>query len=498
MKKTRLVALEWDETEVRIVLATQKGRQLRIRAAERVELPEAAEEVLPETIRAVLQKHRINKGECLLAVGRSAVELKHLTLPPVPDAELPELVRFQALREFAAIGDDWAIDYLPLDKDETEPRHVLAAALNPQYVASLQATCEQVGLEVGSIVVRPCGMASLVARQFQLADDEVSLLVDPLEKQLDLAVLQGQSIVILRCARADCTSLEEAALNGAVLEVRRTVVAAANRLQGRRLSAIYLCGKGPAQQALAQSLQAEFDLPVHLFDPFDKLSIVSEAAIGPDEDRSRYAPLVGMLLDAVDAERQPIDFLNPRQKPPAPDYRRPIAIAAASVLALVMLGGGWIWQQLSFMDQEIEMLSQESRSLDDLVKKAQELEKKTGEIDKWAATDIDWLGELHRLSLALPPAQETLITQLRASTREGGGEIQLEGLVKDAGTITQLETKLRDPQHMIEHKAGQQSSRDERYRWTFKSAVVISTEPEVPAKPQTAQPPLTQAAAGGR
>ena len=47
-----------------------------------------------------------------------------------------------------------------------------AAALNPKYVADLQAACRGLGLDVRSIVVRPCGMASLVGRQFPLADDE--------------------------------------------------------------------------------------------------------------------------------------------------------------------------------------------------------------------------------------------------------------------------------------------------------------------------------------
>jgi Tfp pilus assembly PilM family ATPase/Tfp pilus assembly protein PilN len=485
MAKSRLIALEWDETEARIVLAAQRGRQLRVEAAERVEIPAEGEvgEVIQQRVRAVLDQHRVGKGECLLAVGRSAVEMKHLSLPPAPDEELPEMVRFQAQREFAAMGDDWPIDFLPLDHDASQPRHVLAAALNPQSAANLQAICEGLGLEAQSIVVRPCGIASLVARQFTLAEDEACLLIDPLEKQMDLAVLRGQSILILRCARADCGASDEAGRNDVMLEVRRTIAAAVNRLRGKRISTIYLCGEGERQQALAARLQQEFDLPVRMFDPFANPQI-SSSTVAADE-RSRYAPLLGMLLDAVDRRRPALDFLNPRRKPPATGKRRPFVLAAAVVLALVLLGAGWLWRQMQELNDEIAELQERANSLKELTERSKELQAKVAEIDQWAATDLNWLGELYGLSTALPPSQAVMLTQLRAGGREAGGEIELEGRVKDSETINLVAKSLRDSQHAVAHKLGRQHDGDKYYRWLFKSTVHVrqEAEPSAPARP---------------
>ena len=49
-------------------------------------------------------------------------------MPPAPDNELPDLIRFQAMREFGAMQSDWPLDFIPLDSDPEQPRSVLAAA----------------------------------------------------------------------------------------------------------------------------------------------------------------------------------------------------------------------------------------------------------------------------------------------------------------------------------------------------------------------------------
>jgi Tfp pilus assembly PilM family ATPase/Tfp pilus assembly protein PilN len=484
MNNSRLIALEWDQAEARLVLASRRGRQLRVEAAERVELPTEGEvgDALRERVRGVLDRHRVGKGECLLAVGRSAVEMKHLALPPVPDEELPELARFQAQREFTTMGEDWPLDFLPTDDDPNQPRHVLAAALDPQTVANLRAVCEDLGLEARSIVLRPCGMASLVARRFALEDDEAYLLIDPLDEQVDLAVLHGRSILMLRCARADWSARDEAARRDALLEVRRTMAAAANRLHGKRIAAIYLCGAGESQQAWAARLHQEFDVPVHPFDPFADAATDSETVGGAPDERARYASLLGMLLDAADDQRPALDFLNPRQKPPAASNRRQVALLVAAALACVLLGAGWFWQRTSALDDEIATLKERANSLKELADRSKELREKIAEIDQWAASDINWLGELNRLSAKLPPAEAVMLTQLRASGRAEGGEITLEGRVEDSETIGRLAASLRDPRHAVSHELGRQNDDGGRYGWVFKSTVQVTPAPEAPPR----------------
>jgi len=373
----RLIALEWDEAEARIVLAQQKRGQLNIVAAERFSVPEgvAAEAEMQDRVRKLLDRHHFAKADCLLAVGRSAIELKYMSLPPVPDDELPELVRFQAVKEFATIGEDWPIDYLPLDSDPTKPRHVMAATLNPQLVSHFQEVCAELRVSLRSIVLRPCGMASLVCRQFTLADNEGSLLIDPLDRQMDLAVLHGKTLVFLRSARSEPGAWTEDSLSAATMEVRRTIAAASSRLAGDKLTAIYVCGSGPDHRAFSKRLEQETGITAYLFDPFGELNASDELLDVPENERSRYAPLVGMLQDAAEQKSQGLDFLQPRRRQEAPSRRREYTLAAAAAALFLLVGVGWLAMGLSELNGEIAGLAEESKSLDELVKKGQELDK---------------------------------------------------------------------------------------------------------------------------
>ncbi len=65
----------------------------------------------------------IRRGKTLVAVGRANIELKNLTLPPAPPEELPELVRFQAEREFNTLGENWPLDFIQLPRRKRRSPH---------------------------------------------------------------------------------------------------------------------------------------------------------------------------------------------------------------------------------------------------------------------------------------------------------------------------------------------------------------------------------------
>ena len=100
-----------------------------------------------QRIGTALAARGLGRIDTLVAVGRSNVELRQLTVPPAPDDELPQMVHFQALREFNALEEDWPLDFMPLDDASDQPRNVLAAAIDPARVAQIEATCQAAGLK---------------------------------------------------------------------------------------------------------------------------------------------------------------------------------------------------------------------------------------------------------------------------------------------------------------------------------------------------------------
>jgi Tfp pilus assembly PilM family ATPase len=202
----RLLALEWDNREVRVAVATPRAGGAVIDEAFVIALPVRAEtadavQATGELIAAALAERRIGRVEALAAVGRAGIELKQLSLPPAPDDELADLVRFQSLREFHSIGDDWPLDYIPMAGPPDAPRKVLAAAVSPELVDQIRQTCLRAKITPERLVLRSCAAASLLARARWESVARVKLLVDLLAEEADLTVLIDNEVVFLRTVR---------------------------------------------------------------------------------------------------------------------------------------------------------------------------------------------------------------------------------------------------------------------------------------------------------
>ena len=134
----RFVALEWDGFELRAAVAqTQRGDVLIEHAFSVALAPRDPGQTFssPDIGRRIAEElaaRNVTKVETLITVGRASIELKLLSLPPSPDDELPELVRFQAMREFNTLGEGWPLDFVTIGTDEDQPRSVLAAAISPR------------------------------------------------------------------------------------------------------------------------------------------------------------------------------------------------------------------------------------------------------------------------------------------------------------------------------------------------------------------------------
>src|SRR4051812_30373941 len=102
----RLLAIEWDNREARVAVASTRGADILVEDAFSVALAprEDADKVHADKghadssvgakLAAALTARQIRRGDALVAVGRTGIELKRLALPPAPDSELPAMVRF--------------------------------------------------------------------------------------------------------------------------------------------------------------------------------------------------------------------------------------------------------------------------------------------------------------------------------------------------------------------------------------------------------------------
>ena len=132
---SELLALEWNSHEIRVAVACGRGNRVVIEHAFLVPWNEEEsgagqpEQRIGQRIAEELDLRDIGRPQTLVAVGRTSIELRQIQLPPAPDEDLPDMVRFQAAREFNELDEHWLLDFVPIDDGPDGPLSVAAAGV---------------------------------------------------------------------------------------------------------------------------------------------------------------------------------------------------------------------------------------------------------------------------------------------------------------------------------------------------------------------------------
>jgi Tfp pilus assembly PilM family ATPase len=472
----RWLAFDWDQQEARYVVASGRGSRLVIEAAGRVDL--AAEPgdgssrlSVGSALHDALAPQRLGRARVLLGIGRNQVEVLNLTLPPSSDAELPEMVRNQAIRESNVVADDAVLDFVPLSDDPGAPRKVAAVALSRERLELIQATCADAGVTPDAMILRPYATAALLASA-SAPRGAASLLINVFSEEVDLSVLVDGRLVFWRTLRQTNASWEPAAAQKIVAEINRTLVVAQSQLANQSIEAAYLFGSLAEHPALLEPLQGELAVAVTLVDPFAGL------AGSPSElpqNAGRFSSLLGMLTVESEHGSHAIDFLHPRKRPSPPDRRRTLILASVAAGLMILLGGYRVWSTFAEVDAENETLTAELDRLDDKFKLAGKQQKIIQAIRDWGESDVNWLDELRDLSLRLPGGRDAVLLRMNMShSRTSGGTIEMTGVVRDPLIVSRIENSLRDKFHQIANKHVQERMQDKSYSWHFESSLVVA------------------------
>lgn len=481
---SRLVALEWDAKEARVVIGRKRGTAVVVDQAFAVPLPPRAEGVTTEPdvgglLAKALAEHGVARCEALVAVGRANIELRFLSTPPVPDDELPEIVRFQAVRQFTTLADDWPLDFVPLAPNADGGMNVLAAAIAPDLLNQIRKACSAAGITVDRLVLRPFAAAALLRKQ--LEGGPCRMIVDLLRDEADLSVVIGSQVIFPRTVRLPLTSEAEVLGRTLLAEGRRTMIAAQNQLGGRRVEEVIIFGDSQHHVVLKQLLEKELALPVKLIDPFEHVEW-GDAKSAKPEYPGTFAPLLGMMSDEAAGVAPIIDFLHPRQKPAPPDQKRRYIAIAAAVAAVLLLAFGAMQWRLWGLDAEIDQLRTKRFKQEKAAKDSAKPIKDAESLDAFAAGDLTWLDEIGRLSAKLPPPEAAEVTELTVQTlpKGGGGQIKFTGHVDTSLRVAQLEDALRDKQHSVSGKGTTQDPDRDTLQWTFDELIHVAPPIEKP------------------
>jgi Tfp pilus assembly PilM family ATPase len=468
------LAIEWDSRELRVVAGLVRAGSVTITDVLSASIESSDAEALGETLRKLLGEAGLEKLPASVALGRGKAELRELRLPPVPDDELPEMVRFEAMRSFANAGERSAIDFLPLGRDQ-EAVHVVAAAASAEQLkrTAMVAVPSQVAVE--HLVLRPLAAASLFKHHVDAHEGEI-VLVDLLADDADIVVLRGGKPVFLRSLRLpENEATRVRSLSG---EIRRSLMACQEETSEERPRQVVLWGRAEVHEGEVRGLSEALGTEVTTLDPFELVQVAPELQGGLPEHVGRLAPLVGMLHGETLETTAFIDFLNPRRPPEPKSNRSTLVIGGVGLAAILLVGGYFGWDRLRKLDNEIAALEMRKSELSEDTEQVEQAIADTAELDRFLDGNVIWLDELRRVAEKLPPASEAIVRNVSGDALQtGGGRLTISGRVAEPSTVSALGDQLRDENHqVIGAGTGEAPNAEPPYLWTFSETVSVRPE----------------------
>ena len=469
---SEILAIDWDQNEVRYLLGNVTGPRLKIRSLGTAPISSSAEDEQSQVgpaIRSVLGKLRSGRSTVLVALRRADIEVLSVTLPPARDVELPELVAHAVLRQSPQLAEDATIDFVPLNDDTNEPRIVSAAVCPAEQITRIQRDCDSAGLTVNRILIRPFALPSLLEDPH--ARHPSSLLVCRVGDDIDLAVVAAKRVLYARTVKLPEQADDAATIERLLEEINRTIVVAPqSQIAGGPIERVCMVGDTDQQSAIVEQLGSHLSMPVDIVDPFRAVGVTGQVA---DATLDRFAPLLGMVHDEV-KKQHAIDFLHPRRPPPPPNRRRQLTIAGAIAAVVIAIGGYCVWDELRGLEAQNDKLAAELRDLEELVKKATGHRRLAESIELWEARNVNWLDELRDFCERFPTSRNALVLHMTLTpSRSGGGEIDLNGLVRDPAIVLRMEKSIRDEFHTVQRGRVQERVQEKAYTWHFDSTVTV-------------------------
>ena len=505
---THLIAIDWDSHELRAVAGRTASGGITLTDTGTIPLDGDGVAEVTKAIQEMLTRFGIGKGKSklLVAIGRGKAELRQLTLPPVPENELPALVRFQALQSFSASGDAVAVDFLPVEVTE-QSTSVIAGGVPPATMKQIGSIADAVGLELKRVVLRPVAAAALYSLKADggagLAGDCV--LVDMLADDAEIVVFRAGKVVFVRSVRMP----EQMAGRTSQIagEIRRSLMACGTDSAGES-HRVLIWGQAKTHENDVQQLRELLKCDVQTIDPIAMVNVDSRRAGGTsgasaaDGHTGRLAPLVGLLAADAAAESADghsallVDFLNPRKMVEIRQDNRFRIGAAVAVVAATILLSFLGWSSLRSYDREIALRQAELALLNPQVTKAEEAIARTQRVDQFLDSSVVWLDELRRVAERMPQSDQALLKSVNAVSlpREGGGKLNLTAAAKSPVVVDEMESALRDDEHSVTGTGANDLGSKELYRWGFSQSVTVAPETIRDQRYEAFSPPADDAA----
>lgn len=492
------LSITWENDRLMLLAARTQGKStifehaavLKLHSADKPDAPEGetqnrlsrnSQPSLKKQLGQFLREKKIPRSDIVVLLSRADVEVRPLVFPPVPVEELPDLVKFQATKEFNGYDPSSPLDFFitnkldnvsrstlfpavrpsgkqkslkPVAPSSGSPKHILASTIRNDTFGKIQRLCSDLNLTLRRVVLRPCEAVYLLKQKKAFDPNRTILFVELDANETSQTVIFQGEPVFMRSPKISCPEDVTAPdfVARLVAELKRTRIAVRNEIQGVAVDDVILCGVGERYDILAKEVSEGMEIPVRTFDPWAGLSLGTPLRKLMEEKRQapweRFAGPIGAAIRAGHGETSEIDFCNPKKRPEPVGQRQLVTGVLAAALFLLVAFIGYGFYARSSLNQEVKSLSFKKFELEKTAKTVGTDRVQLKAIDDWLADDVDWFEQLGWLSRHAPGARDMILTELTLSANQRGS-MALKTLVRDSSVVSPMEESLRADQHDV-------------------------------------------------
>ena len=487
-----LILLDWDPQQVRLLTCSRSGGVLRVRHAESAPLDgDVTAASLINAFSPLVSKVGGARGKAVLVLGGRDLQTRLLRVPPVPEDEMPDIVRLRAGTEFPTADETAIVDYIPLEQPTDVPATVFVARTAVNRLELAKQVCGKLQLTLQHVAIRGAGIAALAIKGLDTLATGTHLVAAQRGDEVDLVGTYQGHLASVRSVPLPKEADLAGRATAVAREIRRTIAAVASELDAPSIESITWLASCEEDLALADRCGRELTrrvTPLNL----SQLSCLQIDDSHSQDELSHFASLLGTGLIAETSSLS-IDFLSPRK---APEPVKPIRtyVMAAALAAIVILGGGWfVRTSVTSIEATTEGYRNQLQTVENDIKSLSDEVEQSKQVEQWLATDVNWLDELDRIAVTLRPEpldnhdafdqeNDVILTSVHARQAAGkksvGGTVELAGVVREFDVINQMEQRLRTDNHQVTQKPSAEHPEDAPYSWSFQNDIVVLPKKE--------------------
>ncbi|MEM7477719.1 MAG: hypothetical protein AAF483_22245 [Planctomycetota bacterium] len=462
--------IDWQKDSLLIASASGRVGNVSIDAISNIELEGTS---AAEGLSKGIAELGLGKTPVTVVAERASAEVRTINVPRVDAAELPGIIRFQAQRQLANMGENWALDYVLLPDNGQEMQTALVGAMAPDHLARVEKSCTKAGLQLEHVALRPIEIARH-ALNAGGGSRKAGLIVCVSEGAADLILTQQGQVVLIR--NTNLPGEPEQLANALAGEIRRSMLAASGQIGGEGVeSTVLMCASEIADSVKPKVADAT-GTPVTVVDLTETLpaGLDTRTALAK-QHANRIAGICGAATMPVSDTALTLDFKNPKKAPPPKSNVLTYILAAAAVLILV--GGGITWwiQTNKDLDNQIATLEAENEESKGNIGRAMTKISQVSEIEKFTKGSPQFLDEFARLTDKVPGSDKIILAGPQFITQpDGEGQIRVNIAADTDKSISEFEASLRDENHKVSARDMQESKRPTKlYKWEAVETITI-------------------------